>query len=313
MLCISPQGQTTPEKTLSNPWYGKGFCEPQQYKSAIARCEGGFESLEVGIDVFKRLVKLTESHSTALREWSTASQKQVSESKEGGTNKLAWLNTIRAIETTLVDKNEIITKGMQKEVVDSMTKCKTEHYGKSFLHVRQIREFEQEFKKVQRPWRDLLDKINAAKQAYHTAKRKLSQAERAAHVIETDVGSSEEHQKKAKTSVERRTSETKTCRTTYEGLITDMESKRDGYQTQMFDILKRTDAVEKKRLEHFNLIYIALKDIILMKTEDKDQAIKKVFDAAIDQQKIEEDIQFFNKNYGCETKTKWPAFEECEE
>jgi chromosome segregation ATPase len=313
MLCISPQGQTTPEKTLSNPWYGKGFCEPQQYKSAIGRCEGGFESLEVGIDVFKRLLKIMESHSTALREWSTASQKQVSESKEGGTNKLAWLNTIRAIEQTLVDKNEIITKGMQKEVVDSMTKYKTEHYGKSFLHVRQIREFEQEFKKVQRPWRDLLDKINAAKQAYHAAKRKLSQAERAAHIIETDVGESEEHQKKAKTSVERRTSDTNTYRTTYEGLIKDMESKRDGYQTQMFEILKRTDDFERNRLKHFNSIYIALKDIILMKTEDKDQAIKKVFDDAIDQQKIEEDIQFFNKNYGRETTTKWPAFEECDE
>ena len=304
-----PQGQTTPEKNLSNPWFGKGFCDPQQYKSAIERCENGYHSLELGIDIYKRLHKIFENHSAALREWSKSSIKQISDSKETGSNKLAWLNTIRAVEK-LTERNNSIVESIQHKVVDSMTSFKNEHYGKSFFHVRQIKEFDKEFKKTQKIWLECLKKISEAKQEYHDAARKLHQAKNAEDVIKTDVGSSEEERKKVEHSVKRRSGETTKFKTDYENVLKDTKSKQEKYENDMLSILQRTDVFEKERLEHFKSIITSLKESTLIKHETFDDSMNESFSAAIAEHKSDEDIKHFNTNYGSEKKTVWPVFEE---
>ncbi|CAF1310113.1 unnamed protein product [Adineta steineri] len=307
--CISPQGQTTPEKTLSNPWFGKGFCEPDQYKAAIERCSGGYKSCELGIDLYKDLAKILENHSAALRQWSTASQKQIVHSSEFGTTKKSWLNSIRAVEK-LAESNDFIRENVQKTVIDKMTSYKNENYGKSFLQVKKIKEFEKEFKKVQRTWLDTLDKINDAKQSFHVAKRKLQIAQNAENIIKTDVGSSDDQISKAKLNVETRQKETDRCKSKYENSINEMEKAKPDYQKQMFRILESTDDFERKRLNHFNLTFNALQQAVLSEKNKWRDEIVDAFKKAIDGHNIEADIAFFNTNYGKDTKTIWPKFED---
>lgn len=304
-----PQGQTTPEKTLSNPWHGKGFCEVNQYKSAIDRSEGGFKSLELGIDMFKSLQKINEEYSKALRDWAKSSQRQLAESKEFGTNRKAWLECIRSVEK-LADHNDTIAEGVHEKVVEKMSTFKNNKYGKSFIHVKKIKEFDQEFKKAQKPWLEFVDKINDAKQGYHDATRKLQQAERKEELTRTDAGSTDEEKKKAKTTVEKRKSEITTCKSKYEKLIEDMDKKKENYQKEMFTILARTDEFEKERLLHFKDMFTALQDVILTDNTDHRTQLKAAFEKALNEHKIDEDIQYFNKHYGRDTHTKWPQFDD---
>jgi len=306
------QGQTTPEKTLSNPWSGKGFCDPHQYKSAIDRAEGGYKSCELGIEMFKRLHKITEQYSAAIREWSTSSQKQIAESKESGTTRKAWLECVRTVEK-LAEHNDHIADGIQKKVVEKMTKFKTEDYGKSFIHVKKIKDFEHDFKKIQKPWLEFLDKINDAKQAYHDSTRKLRHAEAADRIIQSDVGSTDDQKKKVKTSVEKRKSDTKDYEEKYQRLISDSEKRRESYEKDMFDILARTDAFERKRLEHFHSMFDALKDATLVDNKEHNDKLVTKFNEAIEGHKIDADIDFFHKHYGNKTESKWPVFEDLKE
>lgn len=304
-----PQGQTTPEKTLSNPFFGKGFCDPGQYRAALERCEGGYHSLEIGIDIYKRLHKLIQSHSAEYHDWAKTSIRQISESKEFGHNKKAWTNGIRAVEK-LTEVNDKIAENIQTNVIEPMTSFKNEHYGKSFIHVRQIKEFEKEFKKTQRTWLECVEKINEAKQSYHNAAKKLFNAKNAEEAIKTDVGSSDEEKKKVQHSVQRREDENKSTRLKYETALQDSESKQKKYETEMLAILKRTDEFEKKRLEHFKSMIESLQKSLAIQRTDYDTALSNAFTAAIGEHNSDKDIEYFNTNYGSAKKSVWPAFEE---
>lgn len=304
-----PQHQTTPEKTLSNPFYGKGFCEPGQYKSAIQRCETGYHSLDMGIDMYKNLQKVFENFSSGIHDWAKSSIKEVGNSKESGSNKLAWVKSIRAVEE-LTKSNDEIIKSIRTDVVEKMNDFKNTHYGKSFLHVRQIKEFEKEFKKIQGTWLECLKKVTEAKQDYHDAAAKLSNAENAQKVTLSDVGSPPEDRKKAEKSVQRYTDEKKKCLTKYESALKDMEPKRDTYETDMLKTLKTTDEFEVKRLEHFKSVIESLKKSVLIQHTSFDTKVEEEFTAALNEHNTTKDIEFFNTNYGSGKKTVWPVFEE---
>lgn len=304
-----PQNQTTPEKTLSNPWHGKGFCEINQYKSALDRGEGGYKSLDIGIDMFKRLQKITEEYSAALREWSKTSQKHLAESKEFGTTKKVWLESIRNVEK-LADQNDVIAAGVEKNVVEKMTTFKNNNYGKSFIHVKKVKEFEHEFKKAQKPWTDFLEKINDAKQGYQDAKRKLRQAEGQEEAIKSDVSSTDDEKRKVKSTVEKRRSDANSCKSKYQRLVDDVEAKKENYQKEMFAILEKNDTFEKKRLEHFNSMFIALRDATVIDNTEHHTKMTAAFKKTIDEHDIDGDIEYFNTHYGRKTTTKWPEFED---
>ncbi|CAF4325334.1 unnamed protein product, partial [Rotaria sordida] len=149
--------------------------------------------------------------SESLRQWSLISQRKIVQSKEFGTTKIAWIESIQAVEKS-AERNEDITENIQHNVIDKMIAYKNSKYEKSFLHMKKVKEFEKDFKKVQKPWLELLNKIHEAKQEFHHASRKLHQAKRAEEIIKTDLGAADEQKKKVKDSVHHYESKTETCR-----------------------------------------------------------------------------------------------------
>ncbi|CAF2077968.1 unnamed protein product [Rotaria magnacalcarata] len=243
MQCILPQSPTTPERFLSNPYYGKGFCEPDQYKVAINRCEDGFAFCELALEMLKDLVNELQRCSESLRKWSDRSQNKITLSKEFKTNRI----------------------------------------------------------EVQKPWVEVLNKISEAKLAYHRTSGKLHRARRAEDITSCDVSTTDEEKKKEKR------------KNIYEKLINDMESKRSAYQVEMFKILGRADDFERKRLEHFKLTFTALQQATSIENDARRTEMFEKFQRAISKHNADSDIEVFNKNYGCETRTKWPVFEDVEQ
>ncbi|CAF1070163.1 unnamed protein product [Rotaria sordida] len=310
--CILPQGQTTPEKCLSNPWHGKGFCEPNQYKAAIDRCEGGHKSCDLGIEIYKDLVKVLENCSESLRQWSLTSQRKIVQSKEFGTTKVTWIESIKAFEK-LAERNDDITENIQHNVIDKMIAYKNSKYEKSFRQVKKVKEFEKDFKKIQKSWSELLDKINEAKQEFHHASHKLHQAKQSENVTKTDVSSTDEDKKKAKDIVAHYESVTERRKSTYSKLIKDMKEKQPDYEENMFKILSRTDDFERDRLNQFKSLFGALQEAVSIEKDTRHNEMSDLLKKAIDKYDINNDIQFFNQHYGRETKTKWPVFEDTHE
>ncbi|CAM4894042.1 unnamed protein product [Rotaria socialis] len=272
--CILPQSPTTPERFLSNPYYGKSFCEPDQYKVAINRCEDGFTSCELALEMLKDLVNELERCSKSL---------------QLKTNRVVWLESVKAIEK-LAERTDDIADNIKKNVIDELVNYKKFSYDKSFRHVKKAKD--------------------EAKVAYHHTSGKLHRAKRAEDITSSDVSSSDEEKNKAKSCVDRYEKEKEKCKNVYAKLINDMESKKSAYQGEMFKILGRADDFERKRLEHFKLMFTALQQVTSIENDTRHTEMLEKFQRAISKHNADSDIEFFNKNYGCETRTKWPDFED---
>jgi len=312
MQCIFPQGQTTPERILSNPWYDKGFCEPNQYKAAIDRCKGGYESCEMFIDIFAERVRIERDYVANLEKWAAGSIKEISQSKEFGTNKKAWVESIRAskeIGSTHAD----IANRLEEAVIDKMVAYKKENYGKSILHVKKIKEFERDFEQAQKSWLKLLEKINRAKKDYQDAQRQLKRAETAEKIIESDRGAEEEQKTKVKLSVSTYKKESDALKSKYLQYIEEMKNTRPNYENSMKEVLDRTHSFERKRLTQFKLLFTALHQALLV---DKDPHMAQMTDSftkSLASHDTEKDIQWWNSHFGSDTNTAWPSFEDLKE
>ena len=309
MQCILPQGQTTPERIISNPWYDKGFCEPNQYKAAVDRCKGGYESCDLFIDIFSERARIERDYISALEKWSAASIKDISQSKEFGTNKKAWIESIRAskeIGNTHVD----MARRLQENVIDKMVAYKKENYGKSLVHVKKIKEFERDFEQAQKSWVKLLEKINKAKAEYQEAQRKLKKAETAEKIIDSDRGAEEEQKNKVKLSVSSYRKESEATKSKYEQYIEEMKNSRPNYENGMKEVLDRTHAFERKRLNQFKVLIAALHQALVIDKDPHLAQMSDLFTKCLAGHDSEKDIQWWNEHYGSDTNTAWPSFED---
>jgi hypothetical protein len=310
--CIFPQGQTTPERILSNPWYDKGFCEPNQYKAALDRCKGGYESCELFINIFSERARIERDYVADLEKWAATSIKEISQSKEFGTNKKSWIESIRASKE-IADTHTDIVQRLQDNVINQMVTYKKENYGKSILHVKKIKEFERDFEQAQKSWVKLLDKINKAKKDYQDAHRQLKKAEIAEKIIESDRGAEDEQKTKVKLSVSTYKKECDALRSKYKQYIEDMTNTRPNYENGMKEVLDRTHTFEKKRLAQFKALFTALQQALLIDKDPHLASMNEAFTKAINSQDIEKDIQWWNSHFGSDTNTTWPSFEELKE
>lgn len=312
MQCIFPQGQTTPERILSNPWYDKGFCEPHQYRAAIDRCKGGYESCDLFIDIFSERAKIERNYITELDKWAAASIKDLSQSKEFGTNKKVWGDVIRASKEIGATHNELVER-LQKDVIDKMIAYKKENYGKSILHVKKIKDFENDFERAQRSYLKLLDKISKAKKEYHEAQRQFKKAETAEQIVDSDHGIEPEQKKKLKLSVDTYRKQAEALKSKYQQYVTDMTNLRPNYQDAMKEVLDRTHAFERKRLIHFKDSFAALQKSLIITDDQHLKDMTKSFNDALKIHNAEEDITWWNSHFGSDTNTAWPAFEEAKD
>lgn len=308
MQCLLPQGQTTPERVLSNPWYDKGFCEPNQYKAAIERTKGGYESCDLFTQIFAERVRIEREYVASLERWSQSSVKEIGQSKEFGKNKKVWLDCVRGAQEIGKTHSELANR-IQTTVVDPMVSYKKDNYGKSIVHVKRIKEFERDFEQVQKPWLKLLDKIAKLKKEYQEAHRALKKAEAAERIIDSDQGAEVDQKNKAKLSVSTYKKECESAKNKYQQLIEEMKNSRPNYENAMKEVLNRTHAFERKRLEKFVELFNALQKAMVIDNDPNLKSMAQIFTAAIAMSNIDEDINWWNTHYGSDTNTSWPTFE----
>lgn len=309
MQCILPQGQTTPERILSNPWYDKGFCEPNQYKAAIDRCKGGYHSCDLFQEILSERAKIEREYIANVERWSADSIKEICQSKDFGTNKQAWIGSIKA-STEIANTHRDFTQRLQVNVIDKMATFKKENYGKSILHVKRIKEFERDFEQAQKSWLKLLDKISKAKRDYQDARKQLKKAEMAEKIIESDRGAEDEQKNRVKLSVSSYKKEADALQSKYQQHIEEMKNTRPNYENSMKEVLDRTHAFERKRMVHFKSLFAALHQALVIDKDPHLSQMSELFVKAIAAHDMEKDITWWNSHFGSDTNSAWPSFEE---
>lgn len=297
MQCILPQGQTTPERVLSNPWYQKGFFEPNQYKAAIDRCQGGLAGCDLFIKIFSDRADIEREYAESIDKWAASSEKHIVGSKEFGSNKKAWIESIRASKE-LAAVHSDVGQRIRESVVDKMVAYKKENYGKSIVHVKKIKEFEHDFEQAQKAWLKLNDRINKAKKELEDAEKQLQKAERAEKIIVSDRGIDETEKAQVKLSVDTYRKQTEASKSKHDQLLVEMENARPSYERAMVEVLERTHVFERKRLEQIKILLKALHQALIIDKDPHLTTMSELFTKAINAHDIERDIEWWNSHYG---------------
>ncbi len=309
MHCIQSQSETTPELTLSNPWSPKSICDPNQYQAAIERCESGCNSCGVFIDIFEQRVMIERDYVAAIHKWSTAAEKKIQHLAEFGTNKRAWLDSIRASELIAKSHNDI-AEGIQRNVVDTMMSYERENYSMSILRIKIVKEFEKEFENIQKPWLKLLDKLERAKKSYHEACRKLKKAEAAENSRKSDTSASKEQKNDVAGADSAYSKELMVLRCEYKKLFDEMENSRPAYENSMKEILNRMNHIERQRLGLFKVLLNAFHDAVNIERNLYLTKMSTDMKKAIESHDIEGDLQFWQHYYASDAHNSWPLFED---
>lgn len=297
MQCILPQGQTTPERVLSNPWYQKGFFEPQQYQAAIDRCQGGHNGCDLFIEIFRDRAEIEQQYASAVEKWAVTSEKHIVGSKEFGSNKKAWIESIRASKELAAVHSDIAQR-IKETVVDKMTAYKKENYGKSIVHVKKIKEFEHDFEQAQKSWLKLKDRISKAKKELEDAEKQFRKAERAEKIIDSDRGIDEAEKKQIKLSVDSYRKQTEASKSKHDQLLVELENARPGYERAMVEVLERTHTFERKRLEQIKILLTAFHQALIIDKDPHLATMSELFTKAINLHDVERDIDWWNSHYG---------------
>ena len=303
--CIRPQTLTTPEQILGNPLRNKSFFEPGQHKYATDRCEHGYKSLETQIGIFESLVEIQKDYLKAMAQWQEASERSIHESRDSGTNKKVSLEVVRATKLT-TKRIEKVAKRVQENVVDKLVTYKNEQYGKSFLHVKKVKEFKDEFQKNQKSWIKQLAKVSETQSTYEEIHHKYTRAERADRIKQSDLGATEEEKEMSKASVEKRAKDNDSAKRKYQDALEDLNKAKPNYTEKMVRTLEQTHEFERKRLKQFYESFVALQKCLVEVEDDEDDELNAAFIKALAIHNIEDDIKKWNEHYGSEMKIDWP-------
>ncbi|CAF1017315.1 unnamed protein product [Didymodactylos carnosus] len=297
-----------PEHLLSNPWFGKGFFEPGQYKVAIERFKGGYDSCKLFLKCVEQRVKIEHDYAADLKKWSHTWQKEIQRCQEYGTTKQTWLASIVAGEQYFYTHSEI-AKNLHENCIEKMLQYEKENYDKS--HIKHVKEFEREFEEAQKSWLKLLQKIDAAKKMYRESKYKLKTYEAVGEILQSESSVSDEQKRRAKDLVDIRKKESTSQESKYKQLIGEMQNQRPNYEKEMTDLLNQTHDLEYKRKSFFKMMFQEYHDALF--STRLDETLTKAssdFKELLNHHDATLDVKWWNKTYGSDTNTQWPTFDE---
>ena len=308
MLCISAQSQTTPERLLSNPWHSRSFYEPGQYKAVIDQFQGGYQSFQLQNQMINDMIALEENHAKQIRQLSEKYKNAIRCSHEYGTTRSTWLkvvdNTARRAE-----QHETLSKQLKEDILGPMESFKRQHYGRSFGRLEKVSEFEKEFAKIQKPWIELLKKLEQVDQALDESSRKLDILEELDSRCKSDEGFTNEEKQSIQEKLKKRKVAVNELQRKQKALSADKNKRMESYRNEMNKTLDKTLEFERKRMQHFNEIFKKMANLLSVKTNSDEQSIDVAFQNVLKSHDVNADIEYWNKNFGNASKIKYAPFD----
>lgn len=307
MSCFNPQ-PTTPEKILGNRFAGRSFFEPQQFKVALDRCEGSNKSCEIHAEIFEDFVVILEKFLSSLKKWQENSVYKIHQSKEMGTNKQVFLETVRTM-AKIGEAHDGLAKGIKEDVVQKMRSFREAEFGRTLIHSKKHETFKKKFNKAQKRWAELVDDTNEKWTEINAAEPGLNRARRESRYCEGDFGAEQEKKDAANKCLKKHEEKMAKLRGEYRELLKKAENSRGEYEKDMTEVLEETHKFERKRLEEFLKSFETIGKNVTEKFTIS-TTLADEFKSAIAKHKIEDDIKYWDEHYGSKANLPWGVFQQ---
>jgi protein kinase C and casein kinase substrate in neurons protein len=225
--------------------------KPGQYKRAVKRCEDGYKLCHDVIQMITERAEIEKSYAKNLKTWSKKWSDYLNKGTEYGTMKNTWQSCLNEAEK--LSEVHMITAGSLNDDLNSEIKAwQKQNYQKSIVNqIKLAKEYEEEFKKAQKPWAKKYASVDKTKKDYHSACKSYQSAKVQASNSQNDPAISNDQKKKLDDKVEKYKKEVEVTMNKYKQSLDDLNSYNSRYIEDMTTVYKKCDQFEKERLDFF--------------------------------------------------------------
>ncbi|XP_011692879.1 PREDICTED: protein kinase C and casein kinase substrate in neurons protein 1 isoform X5 [Wasmannia auropunctata] len=303
------------------------FWEPGNYKRTTRRIEDGHKLCDSLIALVQERAEIEKNYAKALKNWSKNWNDKIEKGPEYGTTEAAWKGVLVESDR-LCDLHLRVKENLCNDIVQQVKTWQKDTYHKwlmshgfglqSMMTLKERKEMEDAFKKAQKPWAKLLQKVEKAKSEFHNScktERTATNMERNASADsslspdQTARGSGD-NVKKMQDRVQKTKEEVQKAKEKYEAALQEINQYNPKYMEDMTQVFEKCQEMEAQRLQFFKEVLFGIHKCLNVSQDPVLPQIYEEFYHTINNADHEKDLKWWSNNHGINMAMNWPQFEE---
>ncbi|KAG5330485.1 PACN2 protein, partial [Acromyrmex charruanus] len=320
------------------------FWEAGNYKRTTRRIEDGHKLCDSLIALVQERAEIEKNYAKALKNWSKNWNDKIEKGPEYGTTEAAWKGVLVESDR-LCDLHLRVKENLCNDIVQQVKTWQKDTYHKwlmshgfgSMMTLKERKEMEDSFKKAQKPWAKLLQKVEKAKAEYHNScktERTAANMERNASADSslspdqmTDCGCGAwslripknlrdnkigdvQFVKKMQDRVQKTKEEVQKAKEKYEASLQEINQYNPKYMEDMTQVFEKCQEMEAQRLQFFKDVLFGIHKCLNISQDPVLPQIYEEFYHTINNADHEKDLKWWSNNHGINMAMNWPQFEE---
>lgn len=286
------------------------FWDIGNYKYTLKRCDNGYVLGEKLINMLSERAKIEEDYSKSLKTWSKKWNTYLDRnSSEGEETKKGWKGLLEVGNQTAEIHSDLCKKIINEPVLKIKNWLK-EKYEKSFINFKITKEFDNEFETAEKSWAELFDKLKKSKNEFFDANQTVKQSSKNFNLAESNPKYTLDQRNRLEEKAKRSMEEKEKAKRLYTDTLTEMDLYKPRHIAKMTEVFEKTQNFELERIIFFKQIFLKCQELLQIHNEE---ILEDIFDSylqQINQINAENDLEWWSKNFGIETRANWPVFEE---
>ncbi|XP_011335891.1 protein kinase C and casein kinase substrate in neurons protein 1 isoform X2 [Ooceraea biroi] len=292
------------------------FWEPGNYKRTTRRIEDGHKLCDSLIALVQERAEIEKNYAKALKNWSKNWNDKIEKGPEYGTTEAAWKGVLVESDR-LCDLHLRVKENLCNDIVQQVKTWQKDAYHKSMMTLKERKEMEDAFKKAQKPWAKLLQKVEKAKSEYHNScktERTAANMERNASADSSlspdQMARGSENVKKMQDRVQKTKEEVQKAKEKYEAALQEINQYNPKYMEDMTQVFEKCQEMEAQRLQFFKDVLFGIHKCLNVSQDPVLPQIYEEFYHTINNADHEKDLKWWSNNHGVNMAMNWPQFED---
>ncbi|XP_046645050.1 protein kinase C and casein kinase substrate in neurons protein 1-like isoform X2 [Daphnia pulicaria] len=288
---------------------GGSFWEPGIYKRTTKRIEDGNRLCTDLVQLVMDRAEIEKNYAKNLKAWSKKWNELIEKGPEYGTTEAAWKGVLVESDR-LSDLHTKIKDHLSEDVPAQIKSWQKDAYHKSMMVLKEKKEMDDCFKKAQKPWVKILNKVDKAKLDYHNACKAERSASNQERNATGDNAVSPEQVRKLQERVQRAKEEVQRTKEKYEAALQEINSYNPKYMEDMQEVFDKCQQMEAQRLTFFKEVLFNIhKGLNISQDPTLPQIYEELYHT-VNNADHDKDLKWWSFNHGVNMGMNWPQFEE---
>ncbi|XP_052129808.1 protein kinase C and casein kinase substrate in neurons protein 1 isoform X2 [Frankliniella occidentalis] len=285
------------------------FWEPGNYKRTTKRIEDGYKLCNELITLVQERSDIEKTYAKSLKSWSKKWNDLIEKGPEYGTTEAAWKGVLVEADR-LCDLHIKVKDNLCNDVITQVKTWQKDSYHKSMIQIKERKEMEDQFKKAQKPWAKLLQKVNKAKADYHTACKTEKSAANQERNATGDSSLSPDQVKKMQDRVQKVKEDVLKGKEKYDLALQEINAHNPKYVEEMTEVFSKCQEMEAERLRFFKEVLFSMQKCLNISNDPVLPQIYDEFYHTVNNADYEKDLKWWSNNHGVNMAMNWPQFED---